>query len=42
MLNYEYMKVMRETDWGVQLMVGAVILQLLGLVWIRKIVNIEV
>jgi tight adherence protein B len=41
-LNYDYMKVIFQEAWGIRLLVGAGILQLLGLVWIRKIVNIEV
>jgi tight adherence protein B len=42
MLNYEYMKVMFENDWGLKMMYAAVAMQGIGLVWIRKIVNIEV
>ncbi len=41
-LNYDYMKVIFQEAWGIRLLVGAGILQLVGLVWIRKIVNIEV
>jgi len=41
-LNYEYVKIMRTDPWGFRLLLAAAILQLIGLVWIRKIVNIEV
>jgi len=41
-LNYEYMKIIFLDPWGIRLLVAAAVLQLAGLVWIRKIVNIEV
>lgn len=41
-LNYEYMKVIFLEPWGIRMLIAAGILQLIGLVWIRKIVNIEV
>jgi tight adherence protein B len=41
-LNYEYMKVIFQEAWGIRMLLGAGILQLIGLVWIRKVVNIEV
>jgi tight adherence protein B len=42
MLNYEYMKIIFFDPWGIRLLLAAAVLQLVGLVWIRKIVNIEV
>ncbi|MCI0567884.1 MAG: type II secretion system F family protein, partial [Acidobacteria bacterium] len=41
-LNYEYMKIIFEDPRGFWLLVSAAVLQLIGLLWIRKIVNIEV
>lgn len=41
-LNYEYMKIIFEEPMGIRLLIAAAVLQLAGLVWIRKIVNIEV
>ncbi|HEV8335489.1 MAG TPA: type II secretion system F family protein [Candidatus Polarisedimenticolia bacterium] len=41
-LNYEYMKIIFQDPWGIRMLIGAAVLQLVGLVWIRKIVNIEV
>lgn len=41
-LNYEYMKIIFLEPWGIRMLIGAAILQLTGLVWIRKIVNIQV
>jgi tight adherence protein B len=41
-LNYEYMKIIFTDPWGLRIIAAAIILQLIGLVWIRKIVNIEV
>jgi tight adherence protein B len=41
-LNYEYMKVVFQDPWGIRLGIASIVLQLVGLVWIRKIVNIEV
>jgi Flp pilus assembly protein TadB len=41
-LNYEYMKIIFEDPRGTWLLVSAGVLQLIGLLWIRKIVNIEV
>ena len=41
-LNYEYMKIIFQDPWGIRMLIAAAVLQLVGLVWIRKIVNIEV
>lgn len=41
-LNYEYMKIIFQDPWGIRLLIAAAVLQLTGLLWIRKIVNIEV
>ncbi len=41
-LNYEYMKIIFVDPWGLRLGVASIVLQLVGLVWIRKIINIEV
>jgi tight adherence protein B len=41
-LNYEYMKIIFLEPWGIRMLIAAAVLQLAGLVWIRKIVNIEV
>jgi tight adherence protein B len=41
-LNYEYMKIIFQDPWGIRMLIASVVLQLVGLVWIRKIVNIEV
>ena len=41
-LNFEYMKIIFQDPWGIRLLIAAAVLQLVGLVWIRKIVNIEV
>lgn len=41
-LNYEYMKIIFQTQAGVRILIAAGILQIVGLLWIRKIVNIEV
>jgi tight adherence protein B len=41
-LNYEYMKIIFQDLWGIRILITAGVLQLVGLVWIRKIVNIEV
>ena len=41
-LNYEYMKIIFQDPWGMKLLIAAAVLQLVGLIWIRKIVNIEV
>jgi len=41
-LNYEYMKIIFQDPWGIRMLIGAAVLQLVGLIWIRKIVNIEV
>jgi len=41
-LNYEYMKIIFTDTWGIRMLIGAGVMQLVGLVWIRKIVNIEV
>jgi tight adherence protein B len=41
-LNYEYMKIIFTDPWGIRMLIGAAVLQLVGLIWIRKIVNIEV
>ena len=41
-LNYEYMKIIFQDPWGIRLLIAAAVMQLVGLLWIRKIVNIEV
>jgi tight adherence protein B len=41
-LNYEYMKIIFEDPKGFYLIVSAIVMQFVGLLWIRKIVNIEV
>ena len=41
-LNYEYMKIIFEDPKGFWLIVSAIVMQFVGLLWIRKIVNIEV
>jgi tight adherence protein B len=41
-LNYEYMKIIGQDPWGIRMLIAAGVLQLVGLIWIRKIVNIEV
>lgn len=41
-LNYEYMKIIFLEPWGIRMLIAAAVLQLIGLIWIRKIVNIEV
>ncbi len=41
-LNFEYMKIIFQDPWGIRLLIAAGVLQLVGLVWIRKIVNIQV
>jgi tight adherence protein B len=41
-LNFEYMKIIFQDPWGIRLLIAAAVLQLVGLLWIRKIVNIEV
>jgi len=41
-LNYEYMKIIFNDPWGIRLLIAAAVMQLVGLLWIRKIVNIEV
>ncbi len=41
-INYEFMKVMFSEDWGIRVIVAAIVLQVLGFLWIRRIVNIEV
>ena len=41
-LNYEYMKIIFQDPWGIRLLIAAAVLQLVGLIWIRKIVSIEV
>jgi tight adherence protein B len=41
-LNYEYMKIIFQDPWGIRLLIAAVVMQVTGLFWIRKIVNIEV
>ena len=41
-LNYEYMKIIFEDPIGIRILIAAVVMQLVGLVWIRKIVNIQV
>jgi tight adherence protein B len=41
-LNYEYIKIIFTEAWGLRILAGALLLQILGFLWIRKIVNIEV
>ena len=41
-LNYEYMKVIFLDPWGIRMLIAAAVLQFTGLIWIRKIVNIQV
>ena len=41
-LNYEYMKVLFTETWGLRILMCALVLQITGFLWIRKIVNIEV
>jgi len=41
-LNYEYIKIMFVEPWGLRILAGALVMQILGYLWIRKIVNIEV
>jgi len=41
-LNYEYMKIIFQDPWGIRLLIAAAVMQVTGLLWIRKIVNIEV
>jgi Flp pilus assembly protein TadB len=36
------MKIIFEEPLGIRLLIAAAVLQLVGLVWVRKIVNIEV
>lgn len=41
-LNYEFMKIMFQDPVGIKLLIAAAVMQFVGLLWIRKIVNIEV
>jgi len=41
-LNYEYMRIIFVESWGLRVLAASVLLQILGFLWIRKIVNIEV
>ena len=41
-LNYEYMRIMFTEVWGLRIMACALLMQIVGFLWIRKIVNIEV
>jgi len=41
-LNYEYIKIIFTEAWGLRILALAAVLQVLGFLWIRKIVNIEV
>ena len=41
-LNYEYIKIIFEEAWGLRILGVAAALQIMGFLWIRKIVNIEV
>ncbi|HET9480986.1 MAG TPA: type II secretion system F family protein [Candidatus Polarisedimenticolia bacterium] len=41
-LNYEYIKVIFLETWGLYILATSLLLQILGFLWIRKIVNIEV
>lgn len=41
-LNYEYMKIMFTDVWGVRILAGTLLMQVVGFLWIRKVVNIEV
>ena len=41
-INFKYMKIIFTEVWGVRMLACALVLQVLGFFWIRKIVNIEV
>ena len=41
-LNYEYMKIIFEEPLGIQILTAAAVLQVVGLFWIRRVVNIQV
>jgi tight adherence protein B len=41
-LNYEYMKIVFVDPWGFRLLITSIVLWIVGFLWIRKIVNIEV
>jgi tight adherence protein B len=41
-MNYEYMKIIFQDPWGIRILIAAAVMQVTGLLWIRKIVNIEV
>jgi len=41
-LNYEYIKIIFVEAWGLRILGTAAFLQIVGFLWIRKIVNIEV
>lgn len=42
LLNYEYMKIIFVETWGLRILAASLMLQVVGFLWIRKIVNIEV
>ena len=41
-LNYQYIKIIFEEGWGLRIIAASLLLQVVGFLWIRKIVNIEV
>ena len=41
-INFKYMKIIFTEVWGLRMLACALVLQVLGFLWIRKIVNIEV
>jgi len=41
-LNYEYMKIIFTETWGIRILTASLVMQIIGFLWIRKIVNIEV
>lgn len=42
LLNWEYMRIIFVETWGLRILVASLVMQILGFIWIRKIVNIEV
>ncbi len=41
-LNYEYMRIIFTETWGLRILAASAVMQIIGFLWIRKIVNIEV
>jgi Flp pilus assembly protein TadB len=41
-LNYEYMKIIFQPPWRLRLLGSALVMWGIGLLWMRKIINIEV